>query len=42
MIIKKGGMMLVEFAEYFGNDGLTHKFRLVHDPELPAILIDSL
>ena len=42
VIIKQRGMMLVEFPEYFGNDGLPHEFRLVPDPELPAVLIDSL
>jgi hypothetical protein len=42
VIIKQRGMMFVEFPEYFGNDGFPHEFRLVADPELPAVLIDGL
>ena len=41
MIVKKGGMMFVEFAEYFSNDGFTHEFRFVLNPKLPAILING-
>jgi hypothetical protein len=42
VIIKQRGMMFVEFLEHFGNDGFPHEFRLVTDPELPAVLVDSL
>jgi hypothetical protein len=42
MIVKQRGMMLVEFTEHFCNDGFTHKFRLVLNPELSTILIDRL
>jgi hypothetical protein len=42
VIIKKRGMMLVGFPQYLGDDGLAHEFRLVPDPELPAVLIDGL
>jgi hypothetical protein len=42
VIIKQGGMMLVEFPEHFGNDSLPHEFGLIPDPELLTILIDGL
>jgi hypothetical protein len=41
VIVKQRGMMPVEFPEHFGNDGFPHKFRLVPDPELPAVLING-
>ncbi len=41
MIIKQGGMMLVKFAEYLGNDGFAHESRFIPDPELPAVLING-
>jgi hypothetical protein len=42
MIVKQRGMDLVKFTENLGNDGFPHKFRFITDPELPAVLIDSL
>jgi hypothetical protein len=39
MIVEEAGMMLVKFAQDFGNNSFPHEFRFVLHPELAAILI---
>jgi hypothetical protein len=42
MIVKQGGMVFVKFPEHFCYNSLTHEFRFVSHPEMPAVLINGL